>query len=358
MNREQINPGIIKKLKKGVSYKIIQSQDNYSVDTKSTTDTASTASILNITLPTFRLPDAAGKLLPDFLMNFFLRTSLQSFNRFSRKFLAGTDCFVFESCEGIALIDKIKKRFPGAKIVYRPSDPMVYGGVPERVKKLERIMLFAADLVLLVNEEGLSAYRKELPEFDCRVSYKILSNGIDIESYKKSYPVPDILRRNNTILYVGAWGVEWELLFRAADATPDFNYIVVCPNYPPKQIKKKSLQYKNLLYVPGIPPAEVPAWITNCSVVMVPYETGFYEDRPLGITAKYYQAMAAGKPIVAYHDTPKLAESGVCVTYSYDDFIAAVKVAAAEHTKNYSFNLEGREWKAITERFLDEIAAL
>ena len=335
MNREQLNKGVITMLKKSKHY------DFNGHD------------ILNVTFPTLRLPDSAGRFLPSGFMNFMLTHSFRSFKHFCKKFLSGTDCFVFESCEGVAYIDKLKKIFPSAKMIYRPSDPMVYASIPDRVKKLEQHMLYSADLNILVNNEGLEAYKKSFSDFDNHVNYTVLSNGIDIDSYTKSYSTPELLKKPNTILYVGAWEVEWPLLFKAASENPDFNYIVVCPNYPSQEIQTKVESTPNLFYVPGIKPAEVPAWITNCSVVMVPYVTNFYKDRPLGITAKYYQAMAAHKPIVAYCDTPKLTEAGAVVTYTYDDFITAVRNAVKTGTKDYSFDLQDRRWETITQKFLE-----
>lgn len=337
MKREQLNPQIIKLLKRGHTY-------DYNGH-----------KLLNVTFPTFRLPDSAGKILPQKFMNFLLTHSFSTFKHFCKKYLSGTDCFVFESCEGVAFIDKLKKLFPEAKMIYRPSDPMVYASIPERVKKLEQNILYKADLSLLVNKEGLEAYQKSIPDFDSIVNFQILSNGIDIDSYLKEYSVPELLQKQNTILYVGAWEVEWPLLFKAATETPEFTYIVICPNYPDKEILEKTKQYSNLFYIPGIKPAEVPAWITNCSVVMVPYVTDFYKDRPLGITAKYYQAMAANKPIVAYCDTPKLTEAGAVVTYTYEDFINAVKQAVKTGSQKYNFNLDDRRWENITKTFIQTL---
>ncbi len=334
MKREQINANVIRRLKKGVYY--------------------ANPSVLNVCFPTFRLPDAAGKFLPDWLMNFLLTHSFVSFKKFCKNFLVGTDCFVFESCDGIALLSKIKKFFPDAKIIYRPSDPLVFASVPARVKELEKKMLFSADMNLIVNNEGLDAYKKELPDFEQKAKFKILSNGIEIESYKKTYPVPPVLENKKTVLYVGAWEVEWNLLFLAAEKIPDAVFVVVCPNYPSKEIQQKASASKNIIYIPGILPGEVPAWITNASVVMVPYVTDFYKDRPLGITAKYYQAMAANKPIVAYCDTSKLKDVGIPVTYSYEDFILAVKYALGQGSKKYSFDLAGRDWKVVCRKFLEE----
>lgn len=337
MHREQLNKAVIKTLKKGKSYKI----DN------------STSSILNVTFPTFRLPDSLGKIFSSGFMNWCLSHSFISFKHFAKKFLANTDCFVFESCEGVYFIDKLKKLFPNAKMIYRPSDPMVYASVPERVKKMEQNILYKADLSLIVNQEGVDSYKKSIPDFDEKVHYQLLSNGIDIKSYEKSYTKPELLQKDNTILYVGAWEVEWPLLFKAATVNPEYNYIVICPNYPSNEVQNQIKNYNNLYYIPGIKPNEVPAWITNCSVVMVPYVTDFYKDRPLGITAKYYQAMAAHKPIVAYCDTPKLKDAGIDVTYSYDDFISAVQKAVSKGQCNYQFDLQGREWDVICKKFIE-----
>ena len=335
MKREQLNKTVIKALKKGKNYDYCGHN------------------VLNVTFPTLRLPDSAGRFFPAVFMNFMLTHSLRSFRNFCKKFLYGTDCFVFESCEGVVFIDKLRKLFPAAKMIYRPSDPMVYASIPERIKKLEQHILYSSDLNILVNNEGLEAYKKSVPDFENRVNYTVLSNGIDINSYKKSYPLPELLQKQNTILYVGAWEVEWPLLFKAAEENPDFNYIVVCPNYPSQEIQNKVSDTPNLFYIPGIKPVEVPAWITNSSVVMVPYVTDFYKDRPLGITAKYYQAMAARKPIVAYCDTPKLIEAGAVVTYTYDDFITAVREAINAGPKDYTFDLKNREWETITRQFIE-----
>lgn len=341
LKREQLNAGVIKKLSAGALYELEEGKR-----------------ILNVTFPTFRIPDACGKLVPACVMNFLLRHSLRTFRGFARKFLAGADCFVFESCEGIAFVDKIKKLFPQAKIIYRPSDPLVYASVPARTKALEKNMLLKADRVLLVNEEGLEAYRRLIPDFDQRVSCTILPNGVDLAPYMRRYSEPEALKGKKGIVYAGAWGVEWELLYQAAGELPKLHFFVICPNYPDKAVLNRVEKIPNLTYIPGIPSGEVPAWITNCTAVMVPYVTDFYRDRPLGITAKYYQAMAAHKPIVAYSDTEKLAAAGVRVTYRYEDFIQAVREAAAEKYRSYDFDLTGRDWDVIGKQFLKEIGPL
>lgn len=337
MHQELYNYKTIKELQKGIKYEVAGQ------------------SLTNITFPTFKLPNSANKILSDGMMNALERFSFASFKKFAKKWFDGTDVFVFESSDGMIFVDQLKKMYPNAKMIYRPSDPLMYDGALSRYVKNETHMMKKADLNIIVNQEGLDLYKRKIPDFDRTIKYTLLSNGVDIESYEKKYPVPELLQKGNTVLYVGAWEVEWDLLFKAADADENFNYIVVCPNYPSAEIQEKVKTCKNFFYVPGIPPKDVPAWITNCSVVMVPYVTDFYKNRPLGITAKYYQAMAAKKPIVAYCDTPKLTDAGVTVTYTYDDFIAAVRKAIEQKSCGYSFDLSERKWENITAKFLELI---
>lgn len=337
MHQELYNKKSIQELEKGIYYDVGKSK------------------LLNITLPTFKLPNKANKFLSDEMMNSLERLSLKSFRKFALKYFSGTDAFVFESCDGMIYLDVLKKLFPDAKMIYRPSDPMMYDGALSRYVKNETHIIQNADLNLIVNKEGLDLYRRKIPDFDEKVKYELLSNGVDIESYEKNYECPELLKKGNTILYVGAWEVEWNLMFLAAEKLPECNFVVVLPNFPSAEIQEKAKTFRNLFYVPGIRPEEVSAWITNCSVVMVPYVTDFYKNRPLGITAKYYQAMAAKKPIVAYCDTPKLKEAGAVVTYSYDDFIREVKNAVEKKECSYNFDLSDRKWENITEKFLELI---
>lgn len=337
MHQELYNKKSIQELKKGLTYEVGKSH------------------LHNVTLATMKLPNSANRILSDGMMNALERFSFTSFNSFAKKWLDGTDVFVFESCDGMIFLDRLKKMYPNSKIVYRPSDPLMYDGALSRYVKNEIHMMKCADLNIIVNQEGLDLYKRKIKDFDMSVQYTLLSNGVDIESYEKTYNCPNLLQKPNTILYVGAWEVEWPLLFKAASENPEYNYIVVCPNYPSQDIQKKVSDTNNLFYVPGIKPAEVPAWITNCTVVMVPYVTDFYKDRPLGITAKYYQAMAARKPIVAYCDTPKLKDAGVAVTYTYEDFIDSVRKAVNQKECNYNFDLGDRRWENITQKFLELI---
>lgn len=345
-HREDLNREIIKSLSKG------KLCDVENTDYK----------ILNVAFPTFRIPDGIANKLPSSLVKFLATHSLKSFKSFSKKILTGTDVFVFESCEGIYLLDPIKKLFPDAKIVYRPSDPLTYDSCPQRLKNAEEKILLEADISLVVNKEGVETYSKMYKEFSSKAKFEVFTNGLDTEAYKKSYPKPEMLEKKNTVLYVGAWGIEWPLIFKAAEERRDYNFIIVNPNRPSEDIIEKAEKTSNVFYVPGITPKEVPQWVTNADVYVVPYVTDFYKDRPLGITAKYYQAMQAGRFIVAYSDTEKLKDVGIPVTYTYEDFIGELdkafeKINAGEKPV-YNFNFDEKDWGLICARFVDIIKKL
>lgn len=339
-HQELYNKKTIKQLQKGIVY-------NYEK-----------ATLKNVTFSTFKLPNFFNKFLSDSAMNAFERFSFKSFKKFALENFSNTDVFVFESCDGMIFLKKLKKMFPNSKFVYRPSDPLMFDGCLSRYYKNEKSMILNADLNIIVNQEGLNLYKRKILDFEKTVKYTLLSNGVDIESYQKKYEKPELLKKENTFLYVGAWEVEWNLLFESAKTLPDFNFIIVCPNYPEESIVQNIKNYSNLFYVPGIKPEEVPAWITNCSVVIVPYVTDFYKNRPLGITAKYYQAMAAGKPIVAYCDTPKLKDEGIPVTYTYKDFIEECRKSIEIKSKAYNFDLKDRQWSNITRKFMELLNSL
>lgn len=307
--------------------------------------------LINCTWPTIRIPMPFAKWLPDSVVEWSAKKSLNPFKSFQKKFLDGTDVFVLESV-GVPLFDIIKKHNPTAKIVYRPSDPIMVDGVPDREIKEETYVLQHCDLNILVNQAGLDLYRRKVEDFDNTVKYTILSNGVDTDKFKLTYPEPEMLKKERTALYVGALAPEWELTLEIAKACPDINFIIVCPVECPTAIQ--NVAPTNLFFVPGIYPSEVPAWITNCDLFIVPYPTGMYKIRPWGITAKYYQAMTARRPIVAYDDTDELKVFGITVTHTYKDFIAGIK-NAMKNGNAVDYDLGDKDWNSINARFIDLI---
>ena len=336
---ERLNKGVLIRLSKGTKYKLENG-----------------GAVFNCTWPTLRLPMPFLRYAPNWLNRWLETHSLKPFRAFCHKFLDGTDVFVFESCAGLQLFDSIRNRYPKAKYVYRPSDPLMIEGAKAPTIEMEKNCLLHSDLTLLVNVEGLNLYKKTMPDFDKEVPYKILSNGVDVNEFKQEYPVPAQLAKPNTALYVGARRPEWGLVAEAARQCKDINFVIVCPEFPPMDFPKDTLP--NLVYIPGIKPSEVPAWVTNCKVIIIPNPQGLYKVKPWGVTAKYYQAMAAQKPIVVYEDSDEIKQLGIPVSHNYGDFISDLQSAFCGPSKMNYRKLDNKEWKVITNLFLDYLNEL
>ncbi|MBQ8679090.1 MAG: glycosyltransferase [Treponema sp.] len=292
------------------------------------------------------------------MMNKLLCSSFSSFKKFAKKWLDGTDIFVFESADGIAYIDKLKKMYPNSKFVYRPSDVMMYDGSLPRFANLERNVLVKSDLAVFVHPGYEGFYSERVPDFYNNVKFVTISNGVDIEPFEMSYPKPLALQKENTALYIGAWPVDWNLIFNSAKRLPEYNFVIVCPNKPQKEVLDKIPEYKNIEYIPGIKPNEIPQWMTNCDVFIVPYDKKVRTNRGLGVTAKYYQAMAAKRPVVAYNEIKAVGEVGIPLSYSEDEFVTELKTAMGTAPHNYDYNLEERRWSIVKNKFIETMESL
>lgn len=336
-HEERLNPKVLSSLRKGIKYDVDEGK-----------------SLINCTWPTLRIPQPLYSLLPAKVNNWFSTHSFIPFKSFCKKFLAGSEIFVFESCDGLDLYDKIKQYFPLAKVIYRPSDPLMVGNVPKEIMELEMHVLKSADINLIVNKAGVELYRNKIPQFDEVVKYRVLPNGVSVNDYRFRYDCPEILKLPNTFLYVGARIPEWKLIIKAAQTRTNYNFVIVCPEYPTVDLERFALP--NLFYIPGISPKDVPGWITNCDVVIVPNPKNIYKQKPWGITAKYYQAMTAKKPIVAYEDTSELLEYNVHVAYNDNEFIEMLDKAIIQGETDYSYKLH--TWEKIGEDFMDIINSI
>lgn len=336
-NDERLNATVLKQLSKGLIYNVGK------------------GILYNVTWPTFALPGNTRNWFPNKVSSWFMTHSLRSFSSFKRKWLEGTDCFVFESCDALFMLDKIQSNFPKAKIIYRPSDPVVDISNEKALVEAEYQMLQKADCVVLVNEESREVYKKAFRNYDDSKSI-VITNGVEISEYRKNYPVPSIMQGKKTALYVGLFDMEWDLIIEAAKRLPDITFIVVNPNKLSDDVKDKIIQFNNIVYVQGIKPNEVPQWVCNANIMMQPYKKNVFSDKlSLSLTSKNYKAMAAGKPIIAYMIPKRLEKYGLIVADSYEDFINAVRDNINKTDYRYNIDLAEKDWDILCSKFLDTI---
>lgn len=333
-HEERLNAQVLKKLTKGCKYNV------------------SNGVLNNMTWATLAIPGNIRNHFSYRVNNWFMCHSLTPFSKIQKKWLDGTNCFVFESCEGLHLLDVIKRYNPSAKIVYRPSDPVVDISSDKALIEAEHRMLLAADTIVLVNEESRGVYKNAFPDYDDSKAI-VISNGVDLNDYRQTYPVPDVMKGKKTALYVGLFDMEWDLIIEASEQLQDVTFIIVNPNKLDDEICKKIKNHNNIVYVEGIGPKEVPAWVTNANIMIQPYPKNVFSDTiSLSLTSKNYKAMAAGKPIIAYMIPKQLERFGLIVADDYQCFIDAVRENIDKSNFRYSVNLDEKDWNVLCEKFM------
>lgn len=310
--------------------------------------------LLNVTWSTLALPGFLRKFVSSEINEWLMCHSFTPFKKIVEKWLKNTDCFVFESCDAVFLLDLIKKYFPEAKIIYRPSDPLVEFSDEEYMIAAEKRLIAKADKILLVNNESLGVYAENFPDVYDKGKFYVVSNGVNISDYLKNYDCPNELKWPKTALYVGSFSIDWELIIMAAQQLPDIRFIIITPNKPINRILTRIKTITNLLYIPGIPPSQVPQWITNASIILQPFPSTFQHcnKKSLGLTAKNYKAMAARKTIITHQIPMHLSKYGLITTDTYQDFINAIAKNITNREVQYRINMNEKSWDYLCALFL------
>lgn len=325
---ERLNWKVLKFLKKGCCYDIGGFQ------------------LWNFTWPTLALPGFLRSFFTDNINKWLMCHSFTPFRKIVNKWLKDTDCFVFESCDALFLLDLIREYFPNSLIIYRPSDPIIDFKEDGCLVEAEKRMIFFADKILLVNNESLELYRNKFSDVFNVSKFYVISNGIYLSAYQKKYNCPSLLKGKLSALYIGASKVDWNLLFQAAKDLPYITFVIITPNFLNKKEKNQIDKIPNLEYIPGILPSEVPKWVTNANLILEPLLKNlcFYDRKCLGLTAQNYKAMAAKKTIVAYMLPTRLSKYGLIITDNKQDFIRAVATNINKKEKIYSIDIKEKDW--------------
>ncbi len=310
----------------------------------------------NFTVPTFSVPGKLRPYLSEALISRLERTSVPSVTRVCRWRFPSVDFVMFESTSSILLYDAFVRAYPTALMVYRPSDPLVADpAIGRALRVAEREVLERADLVLLVDESARAVYRRAFPDLDLnKERFQDLHNGVDLVAFREcAGPSPACFEKRPVALYVGAHPPNWAALTQAAATLPQVTFVVVCPERGARKEVDAFIANSNARFVPGIAPSEVAQYVSNCDVVLVPYDK---QRMPrlatLGVTAKMLQAMVARKPIVALHVSRIVAEAGVVVCDTVEQFARSIEAALRAPPPSYSLDLNQYDWREAQDRFL------
>lgn len=318
----------------------------------------SKAELRSVACPTLKVPYRLRRLLPNRFCDRLSRTYWPAIASRVARFSSAPDVIVFESSDALPLLAPIARRFPEAKVLYRPSDPLIGNpDTPEAVRQAEQVALQTADKTLLVNEISRQLYLDafELSDETAR-RMEIVQNGVEVSSFQRDCDKPEAMQGDQKVAcYVGAMRPNWGALVKLARKMPSLKVVVVCPEPPPSNYAEVMAGLPNLIDIPGIPPSEVPAYTRHCDVFISPYPGELYRTKPWGLLAKLMQAMAARRPIVCMNMGPELREHGIEVTYEVDDFIAATGRALAVGAVDYDFDFGARDWSVCEAAFMQSV---
>ena len=314
--------------------------------------TSEAATLLNFTGLNLALPGPLRRGPLKKLNYWLLDWSNRLLARKCRRLCPSPKCIAIESGGSVAAYPALKKAYPGVRFIYRPSDPCV-GSLNATAPLLaaERLLVQEADAVCLVNEEGRHMYQANDYALDASKTY-ILPNGIDTEAFGASYVVPNELAVEESVCYIGGHPPDWRSILVLADQRPDLRIVIVCPEALSPAIAKEVEARPELIYIEGLSPELVPGFVTNATVIIIPYPDG-WAARPLGMHGKVMQAMYANKHIVATNLDPALRAEGIYIEATSESFSERVIGLLSAPTPVYQFDFSERDWSTFKRRFIE-----
>ncbi|NLI35632.1 MAG: glycosyltransferase family 4 protein [Bacteroidales bacterium] len=310
--------------------------------------------LVNFTVPTFGIPGPIRKYVSNKMCMHFDLMSLPDITTVCRYRFPNVDVMMYESTIGIMLYNELRKIYPQSMIIYRPSDPLVADHNNTNILlEEEKYLMKNADIVFLVDDYHRIIYNKSGIIFGNNMY--ILPNGIDVESYSKKYYKRKENKIDDNVLYLGAQVPDWRLLIHLAKALPSCTIKIVCPERPKRKTAMELSLLKNIIYIDGVMPDQVPELVMSCNVFVVPYQNSDMRIRNLGLTAKLLQAIAARKPIVAKNVNPALKKYGIQICGSENEFIARVRDSMNCKEVSYSINIDKYDWNKIQNEFIGTI---
>ncbi|HEV2856753.1 MAG TPA: glycosyltransferase [Thermoanaerobaculia bacterium] len=243
----------------------------------------------------------------------------------------------------------------GAPLVYDRIDLHAgFPGVPGSIEEAEDRLIREADLVCAT--ASLLAERPR--ELNARV--QLLPNGVDLGAFPE--PAPRRQDAGIRIGYVGALGpwFDVEAVGQAARTLPDWRFRLAGRVEDPEVTALSGLP--NLETVGEIPFAEVPGFLSDLDVALVPFR-----DLPLTRAVdpvKLYEALALGLPVVARR-LPETERWPEPLVYLYDDpesFLRQLRRAVQERTPELAQErrraAEGESWDLRAAELLQAVAPL
>ena len=244
-------------------------------------------------------------------------------------------------------------------VIYEYIDELeIFDGYDESMRREHLRLLRRADLTVCT---ARALYDKALP-FARRA---ILSpNAGDYAHFRRSAfapPAPEAAetaaRFRGTLGYYGALAVwfDYTLIAAAADARPEWLFLLVGMDYDGSLPKSGLLRRKNVLWIPPQPYARLPSFLRLFDLALIPFVLNDITRSTSPVTL--YEYMAAEKPILCSR-MPECLRYGCVETYAdAADFLQKAEVLLKERDEpllKAALRKEAREntWAARADEIL------
>jgi GT2 family glycosyltransferase/glycosyltransferase involved in cell wall biosynthesis len=218
-------------------------------------------------------------------------------------------------------------------VVYEVIDDLdVFPGDKSRLQKNHDILLKEADIVL-VTADGLMEQVDQI-----RPDAIMCPNAVELDHFSgarwddKQLPIPAdlglIIKADRPVIgYYGAlarW-FDYELVGRAAQKHPDWDFVLIGPDHDHTLIGSNILSISNIHWLGARDYSQLPNYLHHFTVATIPFLVNNITLATSPI--KLFEYMAAGKPIVT-SDMPECRKySGVLVAHNANEYISHLEYA-------------------------------
>lgn len=217
---------------------------------------------------------------------------------------------------GAQYATELKKDYPNARLIYRPSDVIcTYTNIPD-ANEIEKKMIEIADITYCVDENQMEFYQRIGVD---EAKIKILRNPLisqeqiaEFRGYKPS------AKKKPYVIYIGVSGVDLDCIENAANKNRDIPFVVIGP------FDRKS--HDNITYTGTLTEPLFTPYLQNAAVGINPLVEKF-EQINIGYTRKIIRYMRYLLPVVVTRHGNYRNVKGVINAEGYDEFSNKVREA-------------------------------
>lgn len=238
-------------------------------------------------------------------------------NRIKKRLQNNYDVILVEG-SGAQYGADLRRDYPNAKILYRPSDILCTVINDANADEIEFKMMQNSDVTLCVDENQINYYKTYISK---DIKYDILRNPLcndDDVAKLKNY----VIKNRNTdtrkvVIYVGVSNVNIELIENTAKIMPEIDFVIIGPF--------SNASHDNIKYVGSIPSNKIDEYLDKADVGINPLiKTKF---NMIGYTRKIINYMRHLLPIVVMNSSNYLDVKGFAIATDQDSFVKYIKEA-------------------------------